>query len=171
MESFVTKLYEQNRWANLLLLDACKDLSESQLDAADIEGTFGSIRDTLLHLASAEGRYVWRMQGSPEPEPPREDKGFPGFDELRTRLDDSGRALIDVVLSTPGDMPLSASFGGKDYSYVADLVKVQAINHATEHRAQISTMLTQLGIKPPEMDGWSFGYEGGLMKARESKSS
>lgn len=68
-------------------------------------------------------------------------------------------------------MPLSASFGGKDYSYVADLVKVQAINHATEHRAQISTMLTQLGIKPPEMDGWSFGYEGGLMKARESKSS
>lgn len=50
----------KNRWANLLLLDACKDLSESQLDAADIEGTFGSIQDTLLHLASAEGRYVWQ---------------------------------------------------------------------------------------------------------------
>lgn len=171
MESFVAKLYEQNRWANLLLLDACKDLTEAQLDDASIQGTYGSIRQTLLHLASAEGRYVWRLKGSPAPEPPREEKGFPGFDALRARLDESGHALMKLALSTPGDMPLSASFEGTDYSYVADLVKVQAINHGTEHRAQISTTLTQLGVKPPEMDGWSFGYEGGLMKTTESKGS
>ena len=170
MESFVTKLYEHNRWANLLLLDACKNLSEAQLDAPQVEGTYGSIRQTLLHLAFAEGRYVWRLKGAPDPEPPREESGFPGFDDLRARLEESGQALIEAARSTPGDMPISASFGGKDYSYVADLVKVQAINHGTEHRAQVSTLLTQLGIKPPEMDGWSFGYEGGLMKAKDSKS-
>jgi uncharacterized damage-inducible protein DinB len=30
------------------------------------------------------------------------------------------------------------------------------INHATEHRAQIMVMLTQLGIQPPELDGWAY---------------
>jgi uncharacterized damage-inducible protein DinB len=32
----------------------------------------------------------------------------------------------------------------------------QAVNHATEHRAQIMAILTQLGIEPPELDGWSY---------------
>jgi uncharacterized damage-inducible protein DinB len=32
----------------------------------------------------------------------------------------------------------------------------QAINHATEHRAQIMAILTQLGIQPPDLDGWSY---------------
>jgi uncharacterized damage-inducible protein DinB len=30
------------------------------------------------------------------------------------------------------------------------------INHATEHRAQIMAILTQLGITPPELDSWSY---------------
>jgi uncharacterized damage-inducible protein DinB len=34
---------------------------------------------------------------------------------------------------------------------------VQIINHATEHREQIKSMLTDLGIEPPEIDGWDFG--------------
>jgi uncharacterized damage-inducible protein DinB len=32
----------------------------------------------------------------------------------------------------------------------------QAINHATEHRAQIMTTLTQLGIQPPDLDSWTY---------------
>ena len=37
------------------------------------------------------------------------------------------------------------------------VIMLQAINHATEHREQISSMLTALGITPPDMDGWSYG--------------
>ncbi len=36
------------------------------------------------------------------------------------------------------------------------LILTQAINHATEHRAQIMTILTQLGIEPPDLSGWAF---------------
>jgi uncharacterized damage-inducible protein DinB len=35
------------------------------------------------------------------------------------------------------------------------VILVQAINHATEHRSHVATILTQLGIQPPEMDGWA----------------
>jgi uncharacterized damage-inducible protein DinB len=34
---------------------------------------------------------------------------------------------------------------------------VQAINHATEHRSQIFTILTQQGVEPPSVDGRTFG--------------
>lgn len=34
-------------------------------------------------------------------------------------------------------------------------------NHATEHRAHAATVLTQLGIEPPPVDGWNFGEFGG----------
>jgi uncharacterized damage-inducible protein DinB len=37
------------------------------------------------------------------------------------------------------------------------VVMVQAINHATEHREQISSVLTALGVTPPDLDGWSYG--------------
>ena len=36
------------------------------------------------------------------------------------------------------------------------ILLIQAINHATEHRAQVATILTQQGSTPPEMDGWTF---------------
>jgi uncharacterized damage-inducible protein DinB len=37
------------------------------------------------------------------------------------------------------------------------VVIVQIINHATEHREQICSMLNALGITPPDMDGWAYG--------------
>jgi hypothetical protein len=37
------------------------------------------------------------------------------------------------------------------------VVTVQAINHATERREQIKSMLISPGVTPPEMDGWTYG--------------
>lgn len=43
------------------------------------------------------------------------------------------------------------------------LLLLQAINHGTEHRSQIATILTQLGVEAPEMDGWTYFFDGGHM--------
>lgn len=167
MEKLISKIYEHNRWANLTLIDACENLTPEQLDSLDDVGFYGSIADTLNHLVSAEGRYVWRLQGSPpDAEPPRED-GFPGVRELRRRADKSGTALIELAVSAAGETKMTTKMGEREFSFNANLVKIQAINHATEHRAQIATLLTQLKITPPEMDGWNFGFASGLMKAKE----
>jgi uncharacterized damage-inducible protein DinB len=37
------------------------------------------------------------------------------------------------------------------------VIMVQVINHATEHREQISSMLSALGVTPPDLDGWTYG--------------
>jgi uncharacterized damage-inducible protein DinB len=37
------------------------------------------------------------------------------------------------------------------------VVMLQVINHATEHREQIKSMLNALGVAPPDIDGWDYG--------------
>jgi uncharacterized damage-inducible protein DinB len=36
------------------------------------------------------------------------------------------------------------------------VILTQVINHATEHRAQVMVILTQLGIEPPDLSSWSY---------------
>jgi uncharacterized damage-inducible protein DinB len=43
-------------------------------------------------------------------------------------------------------------------------VLVQAIDHAAEHREQIKSMLSALGITPPDIDGWSYGEVAGALR-------
>ena len=37
----------------------------------------------------------------------------------------------------------------------------QVVHHGTDHRSQICTALTSLGITPPEIDVWDFGWQEG----------
>jgi len=43
------------------------------------------------------------------------------------------------------------------------LFLLQAVNHGTEHRSQLATILTQLEVEPPEMDGWAYFFASGHM--------
>jgi uncharacterized damage-inducible protein DinB len=62
MDDLLTEAFRYNRWANLHLLDVCSNLSEEQLELT-AAGTYGTIAATLLHLCSAEQRYLRRLAG------------------------------------------------------------------------------------------------------------
>jgi uncharacterized damage-inducible protein DinB len=34
----------------------------------------------------------------------------------------------------------------------------QVLHHGTDHRSQVCTALTNLGVTPPEIDVWDFGW-------------
>jgi uncharacterized damage-inducible protein DinB len=36
-----------------------------------------------------------------------------------------------------------------------------ALHHGTDHRSQICTALTSLGLEPPSIDVWDFGLQAG----------
>jgi uncharacterized damage-inducible protein DinB len=40
------------------------------------------------------------------------------------------------------------------------LLLTQSINHATEHRAHINAILTQVDVEPPSLDGWAWMLAG-----------
>jgi uncharacterized damage-inducible protein DinB len=39
----------------------------------------------------------------------------------------------------------------------------QVLHHGTDHRSQICTALTTLGMEPPEIDVWAFGEAHGMV--------
>ena len=78
MATILVELYRHNLWANLKLLDLCAGLTEEQLVLSE-PGTYGRVRDTLVHLVGAEGRYVTTLGGGKPDHPVRENEPFPGF--------------------------------------------------------------------------------------------
>ena len=93
MTTGLPDLFKYNLWANLRLLDACAQLSDAQLDTTT-KGTFGSVRETLMHLFAAEEGYARSLTGTSPTPLLNELTTFPGFDELRRRAKGSGEALI-----------------------------------------------------------------------------
>ncbi|MCC6455736.1 MAG: DinB family protein [Caldilineaceae bacterium] len=166
--SVLTKLFAHNAWANLKLLDFCEGLSDEQLDATAVGG-FGTIRDTLLHIAGAEVSYVSRVNGRLPAQPFARDE-FPGFELLKDTVRWSSDELLQLALSAREDTLVRERWERWRCEYTLASLIVQAINHATEHRAQIATIITQLGMEPPDMSGWSYMNETGEFKEFEDKA-
>jgi uncharacterized damage-inducible protein DinB len=155
MTTGLPDFFKYNLWANLRLLEACAHLSDAQLDATT-KGTFGSVRETLMHLFAAEEGYARHFNFTgPAPTPRLADlTTFAGFDELRRRAERSGKELI--AIAERGDLSQILHLDGGTYDAPVIVVVIQAINHAIDHRSQIATLLSQQDIEPPDLDGWSY---------------
>jgi uncharacterized damage-inducible protein DinB len=153
----LTTLFSHNLWANLRLLECCAALSSEQLDAT-ISGTYGSIQDTLEHIVTAERFYYSRISTGqryrrPENAPPLT------FAEMTESIHASGAGFIEWAPKILPNDTVPIDWDGTMRDVPKTILLTQAINHATEHRAQVMAILTQLGIEPPELDGWTFFAE------------
>ncbi len=155
MTTGLPDVFRYNLWANQRLLNACSQLSDAQLDAT-MQGTFGSVRETLMHLFTAEEGYARHFDFSgPAPMPRLADlTAFPGFDELRRRAERSGKELTAVA--EQADLSQILYLDGGTYEAPVIVVLIQAINHGVDHRSQIATLLSQQGIELPDLDGWAY---------------
>lgn len=150
----LTTLFEHNLWANLSLLEICVALTPEQLDAS-ISGAFGSIHDTLHHIVIAERSYFSRISTG---QPYRHPKDAPPLTlaEMAESARKSGSGLIEWAPRVQADDTVQVDWEGAPRDVPKTILLTQAINHATEHRAQVMAILTQLGIQPPDLDGWSY---------------
>ncbi len=155
MNSILANLFRHHRWANERMLEACLPLTEEQL-ATEVAGTYGRLDETLLHLGGAEGGYLNALTGwlPPEGYGLGEGVAFPGIALLVERMRMTGDALVEVARELPADRELRDEESGQ--MQPAWVVLLQAAHHATEHRQQVATMLTHLGVEPPEPDLWAF---------------
>jgi len=48
------------------------------------------------------------------------------------------------------------TYRGEPYELPVIIVLMQAIHHATDHRSQIATVLSQLGMQPPDLSVWAY---------------
>lgn len=150
----LTTLFSHNLWANLRLLEQCAALSREQLDAA-ISGAYGSIWDTLQHIVTAEQSYFSRISTGQrlhrsEDAPPLT------ITEMMESVRATGAGLIEWAPKVQAEDSVQINWDGTLRNVPKSIILTQVINHATEHRAQIMAILTQLGIQPPELDSWTY---------------
>jgi len=151
-ENFLEKLFEHNNWANDKIIQACYTLTDEQLDAEPHSVTKGNIRETLTHLVTSQRGYL-ALLTLPLEERPDTLLEFP---ELQKSARTSGDGLLALAKGKqkPYEARLITRHGHYSEPWV---VMLQVINHATEHREQIKSMLSALGVTPPDIDGWDYG--------------
>jgi uncharacterized damage-inducible protein DinB len=110
-------------------------------------------------MVAAEGRYVARLRGEAPESALRESDGWPGLEELKKRAEQSGDALVEIAGRHSPDWILEGTWRGEPFTMQAIVPIMQAINHATEHRAHVVTALTQQGAAMPDLDVWAYNDE------------
>lgn len=155
MATILTEIFNHHLWANLGMIDACANLTDAQLEAA-ATGTYGAIGPTLLHLASAESRFVAAVTSDHTGLTVNEREPFPGFPAIRASLQKSGERLVALAQSEHNDRTVAGERGGQAFSIALSVFMMQSVDHGKEHRTHVATSMTQFGIEPPNLDGWAY---------------
>lgn len=150
----LTTLYSHNLWANLRLLERCADLTSEQLEAT-IPGARGSIQDTLQHIVNAEQSYFSRISTG-QMYRRSEDAQIMTIPEMMESMRSTGSGLIEWAVKVQAEDTVKLDWDGTPREVPKTIILTQVINHATEHREQVKAILTQLGIEPPDLQGWAY---------------
>ena len=147
-------------WATLGVIDTCLTLTPEQLATA-VPGTYGSILATMRHIVGADAWDLFVFTG---------DRSGVGVEDtmdlgdLRVEMEshDSRWAGVlaqgldpDTVLEEVDDDD------GYRRSATVGIRFTGVLHHGTDHRSQICTAITALGIKPPSIDAVDYGLEVG----------
>jgi len=143
-----------NNWANQQALAACQQLSEDQLAAA-APGAYGTIRDTLAHIIRAESRYAFRLSGT-FLEPPFKWEDHPSLADMAAYHAQVSGALLEIAGRLSPAHLVTAEWDGKPVRFQAMALFIQIINHGIEHRTNITTILSGLGLPAPDVAGWEY---------------
>jgi uncharacterized damage-inducible protein DinB len=158
--------FRHHVWATIRILDACAALDEGQL-ATTVPGTYGPIIDTLRHIVDGDVFYLNVLRGgAPEPF----DKDASDIPTLRAVMEANDAAWQRLVAGDldPATVVVEYEEGGYETHAPLGIRLAQALNHGTDHRSQVCTALTTLGIEPPAIEAWDLAREDGRFFTIES---
>lgn len=164
-DSVMRDAFNHHVWATLRLMDACAELDPPQLET-EAPGTYGPILDTLRHTVGADCSYLYVIS---EHQHPPIDEGSAGLAALRTEMEAHGAAWMAILDERP-DPERSLVRNRDDGSSTTAAIGIrlaQAVHHGTDHRSQICTALTSLGVEPPFIDVWDYGLTVGRVSEVE----
>jgi uncharacterized damage-inducible protein DinB len=144
-----------NRLANGTLYEACARLSDEER-RRDLGAFFKSVHGTLNHLLLGDRIWMTRFGGGNHPSIDLGAILHDDFADLRT-----ARVAMDTRIERfVADLPHDFAAGTIRYLNSAGVVSEDPLdvllphifNHQTHHRAQVHTLLSQLGQDPPSLD-------------------
>jgi len=144
-----------NRLANQTLYAACGALSGAEY-RRDLGAFFGSVHGTLNHLLLGDRIWMARFEGSTHPSTDLDAILHEKFDALREAREQMDRRIESFFLNLPAGFAQQSvryvNNAGLDTEDPLEVILPHFFNHQTHHRAQVHTLLSQLGHKPPVLD-------------------
>ena len=159
--SIVTDAFGHHVWASKLLLDACRPLTAEQL-ATTVPGTYGSLIDTLRHLVGGDAGYLNLLTNGEVAEIDEASLDVPALRAEMDLVDRAWTAFLARDLDLDADVVRHREDGSESFAPMSVRL-AQVVHHGTDHRSQVATALTTLGIQPPDMDVWAFAQSQGRL--------
>ena len=154
--------FAHHSWATLRLIDACLELDPEHLETT-VPGTYGSILDTMRHVVGGDAWYLFVMT---DERVPNIDESQMDLRDLRTvtegHADEWPRLLAEH--SDPDAVIVRRHEDGSQTSATIGIRLAQVLHHGSDHRSQICTALTSLGVEPPAIDVWDYGETTGRVQ-------
>ena len=138
-------LLAHNHWATRQVIDACDALTNEQFHQSFDIGP-GSLHDTVTHILGAMRGWGDMLAQRDIRSRPEENRHT--VDDLRTLLDEIAIDLSESARSHPNDEIVTATRGGKTYSFTRGGVLTHVTTHGMHHRGQCLNMLRHLRVDP-----------------------
>lgn len=153
--------FDHHIWASIRLMDVCLDLTPAQLETS-VPGTYGTILRTFQHLVGADASYLFVLGGGTFPPIDEDSMTLP---ELRSQIATHAAAWRAVLDADPDPTTVLTRHrdDGSSTEAPVGIRLAQVVHHGTDHRSQICTALTTLGIEPPYIDVWDYGEQAGTV--------
>ena len=153
--SIAIKWYEHKLWAHDRFAEVIATITP-ELFIRDNWSSFPSIRDTMVHVYSADGRWLDRFQGR-SPRAKLDPAEYPYLEDLRGKWRELEEAQLKFVTglgdaAIGGSLTLPAEDGEPARTVATWQPLYHVAHHAGYHRGQLATMLRQLGHRPPSTD-------------------
>jgi uncharacterized damage-inducible protein DinB len=165
--------FDHHIWATLTLLDACAALDLSQLETT-AQGTYGSIMSTLRHLVAADRGYLTLLSNDAVARISDEQEGALTLADMRAVMEENAAVWPSAWGATrdpardPDEIIVRHREDGSSSSAPFGIRLNQVLQHGTDHRSQVCTQLTTLGMEPPEIDVWAYAWSKGWLTETEA---
>jgi uncharacterized damage-inducible protein DinB len=160
MSKGLAEMFQYNAWANRELYEACRSLTDEQLDT-HVPGTSGSIREILVHIAGGQQTFILRTRGRQHEGELTRGSEWPGMDRLVEIISSTSNELIRIAETLNDEEEVDLPYQGKSYRFPTRFFLVHALTHSTEHRTEVKLALAQLGIETPDLDAWNYSAAAG----------
>jgi uncharacterized damage-inducible protein DinB len=151
-------LYDYCYWANRKVLDVVAQLTPQQFTES-VAGSYGSVRNSMVHILSAEWGWLDRCGGA------RRGAALVASDystassliERWQEIESHVRAFLSKLNDEDLDRTVEFSFGNgpKHAMRLGDLMHHAAV-HGIHHRGQVAILLRLLGHVPGNFDVLSY---------------
>src|SRR5438132_7139389 len=160
------ELYEYGYWANRKLLDAASTLTPEEFTQT-VAGSYGSIRNTLVHAVSAEWGWLGRCGAQPDRGARLKPEDYPNLQsvvDLSNKVETIGNGFLPML--TDADLTRVVEFTfvpPEAYRMTVEQILRHGAVHSIHHRAQAALLCRMLGHAPGDFDA-PFYYAGDVAR-------